>query len=71
MKTIKEITEMAEKIKALTEVSEVAITEDRLIITLIDEEEETYRKIENKIKEITGDYPIACDVNIKDWFVYL
>ena len=70
MKTIKEITEMAEKIEALAEVSEVAITEERLIITLIDEEEETYRKIENQIKEITGDYPTACDVNIKDWFVY-
>jgi len=70
MKTIKEITEMAKKIERLPEVSEIAITEDRLIITLIDEEE-TYRKIENKIKEITGDYPIACDVNIKDWFVYL
>lgn len=68
MKTIKEITEMAEEIERLPEVSEVAITEEKLIITLKDNV--TWVIFQEKIKEITGDYPTPCDVNIKDWFVY-
>ena len=75
MKTIKEITEMAEKIELLPEVSEVAIKSDRLIITSIDynedEQKELTKRLENELKEITGQIPTPCDVNYRDWFIYL
>lgn len=75
MKTIQEITEMAEKIEALAEVSEVAITEERLIITQVDNIDEVEffknsQKLEKKIIELTGIIPTPCDVNYRDWFVY-
>lgn len=75
MKTIQEITEIAEKIEALAEVSEVAITEERLIITQVDNIDEVEffknsQKLEKKIIELTGIIPTPCDVNYRDWFVY-
>lgn len=75
MKKIKEITEMAEKIEALAEVSEVAITEERLIITQVDNPDDVIffkisEKLQKKVIELTGIIPTPCDVNYRDWFVY-
>jgi hypothetical protein len=70
MKTIKEINEMVEAIERLPAVSEVVIGHEKIIITTRHDDIMKLEKFQEKLKEIVGEYPTPCDVNIKDWFVY-
>jgi hypothetical protein len=74
--TIKEIKEIANQIETFDEVSEVVIEKEQLTITLIPKKDDmaffqNLKIFEKKVYQLTGDYPVPCDVNHRDWFVYL